>query len=455
MVTNQEVILSGSPDSQRKTQASPALRYVRLAFSALLGVQLIALGVAAGSRALFLNEFGLSLGQVGETTSDWIQRLTLVPFQAAFVVAVYLSLTLPVPLWYIARDIRDDNLPPKASVAASTDKKSKRQIVRATLTALLTRYNKLVDILRNVTARRSKQERPKGFGWATGSGLAGPFTLITLGALVFTDVGDIDQRLTLLLYGLWIFGYFVAVFGSVRALDKGELLTESIERGLPPPRLATIAFETVGPIGVLLLVSLPFLDLASGPGQQSPPLFSQVNSVVLLLIALALVWVIFTALKTAYNNVWNQVRIRNSAGPRSGRIVFILSGTVVLVTFVSFMYADLYANNARAALEQGHALPARGLPGLLHDGISIYELDIDYSIEFPDSAPHFAATLAETDAEFGILLLEPNEFFYPTRSHPSVNRRVCNPVYGPECFDIGDFVWVPRDKVNLRYRLNP
>ncbi len=417
---------------------------MQIATRAFLGIQLIALGVAAGTRTLFLSEFGLSLGQVGETANDWIQRLILVPFNAAGLFVIFLLLTLPVPLWCVARDIAEGKFPPEKELE-SPDRQSPSFVADEPLGAREKRCFAMLGGMRN---------RPKPFCLSRGIALLGPTTLILLVAIALTDFDDIVEGFELAVIGLIASGLFGALWTILRATDQGGILRKAREQVSDYRQLSNLAVETVGPLAPILLLPIPLFGLAPG-GQVTLFPIDQTNVLSWALSVLLVSLIVFRFLLFTYSKARREVVSRDEKPGGLPRTFISVAGLVALLVIVAFGYQQLYTATARQALESGRELPATGLASILHDGISIYELDIDDSIEIPDSAPHFAATLAETDAEFGILLLEPNEFFNPTRMHPSVNRRACNPGYGPECFDIGDFVWVPRDKVNLRYRLNP
>ncbi len=436
--------MSDSTDPESKSRDSAALRYVRIAFSALLGVQLIALGVAAGSRAVFLNEFGLSLGQVGETTTDWIQRLTLVPLQAAFFVALYLLLTLPVPVWWTAKDKWINNLPPKFRLPLDPDGKKwwfgtkwVRQLLRGYKDEKRERKH----------AKKADKQRPKGYWWAVVSGASGPPTLVTLGVLALTDVDGINLPCALMLVPLVMLGLLLAVFGSALALDKGLLVPNSTNKKEftnqkdALPNFPIVAGETVAPVGILLLAPIPLLGLAPQAGQPSPLEISSLKEVILwLLIVILLTCALLVFLKKSYYDAWHQATKWQEGGAAGGRVAFRIAGAVVLIVLVPLIYAQLYSINAPSELRKGHGLPANGLANLLHDGIWIYELNVDDSIDFPGTPPYEAAALAKTETEYGFLALD---------------RVSCSGDSSDYSYEIGKFVWISNDKVESLQRLEP
>lgn len=408
----------GRPYGNVRSDPQNLLAWIKSVSRVLIGFQFLVLGVAAASRAVFLGSFDLSLGEVGETPADWLQRLILLPLQAGLVVAAYLSLTAPMALWYTMERI---NVARRKKLRAQGEPSDSP------------RSPPIWGILR-----------------ARVAGVVAPFVAIAIYITLVNLAYTLDPRLGFRLLGIWLLVWLVIIFSATSALassDIAPLLRKWVGDDRP---LASVFADTVLPPAVLLfpfiiifyfqpIQVLPFSFIAWGP-------FDLCAALIVVFVGGALAHLVYYGL--------NELSLRKASASRSVRrrdllMAWRIMGGTVLVAFTFLLYAGLYGNTAEVALERGQALPDDGVAGVLHDGIRIYDMALQDSLQGGFVDADYFVQLAQTDDELAVAPLSAAHI------EDCDNDCCCSESDGNPCYALGDLVWIPRDAVEFRRQAEP
>lgn len=432
-------------------QATPTnphelLTWLQVASRVLIGTQFLIVGVAAAARAVFLASFDLSLGEVGESTTDWLQRLILWPVQFGLAVGVYLSLTVPIALWYATERIYGASKPSDwVAYELSNDTQASNRKLRQ-----LSKNKRWAAFRNRVLTMTLCGAHFAGFRRARIAGFFAPFAGATLIIALVGSTGALDADLVLLLLILSLGVSFLVITLAVLALDNTDIPYQW-RKYVDGNRSLTLELtETVLPPGILLFPLIIFVGLPQLPFTAA--LNAALNSLnegdlcILIIVMGFLIHGIYLA------SNWLSRRNASKSGnrARSGlRRAWPVMLPPVFIVFLVYAYANLYSDFAESALERGLALPDEGIAAVLHDGIRIYDIGIDQSVEVSFGDADYFVQLAETDDEVAMAPLTADVV------EDCDKDCCCGRNDDESCYALGDTFWIPRDSIESRRQVEP